>query len=68
MKVDYSKYAKFLIIYLYGVFILNIVSIFYMDRANNSFGILGDNGLANIYSTFFCNPHSASTISKLGIL
>ena len=28
--------AKFLIVYLYGVFILNLISIFYMDRANNS--------------------------------
>jgi len=27
--------AKFLIVYLYGVFILNVVSVFYMDRANN---------------------------------
>lgn len=28
--------AKLFIVYLYGVFILNIVSIFYMNRANNS--------------------------------
>jgi len=28
--------AKFLIVYLYGVFILNVVSIFYMNRANNN--------------------------------
>ena len=35
-KADYSRYIKFFIIYFYGVFTLNIVSIFYMDRANNS--------------------------------
>ena len=36
MKIDYSRYIKFFIVYFYGIFILNIVSIFYMDRANNS--------------------------------
>ena len=28
--------AKYVLIYAYGVFMLNIISIFYMDRANNS--------------------------------
>ncbi len=28
-------YLKFLIVYLFGVFIFNVVSIFYLDRANN---------------------------------
>lgn len=36
MKFSRMTIAKSLIVYLYGVFILNIVSIFYMDRANNA--------------------------------
>lgn len=36
MKIDNLLSAKYLIVYLYGVFILNVISIFYMDRANNS--------------------------------
>jgi len=36
MKIDNLINAKFFIVYLYGVFILNIISIFYMDRASNS--------------------------------
>ena len=34
IKVLFS--AKFLIVYLYAVFFLNVMSIFYMDRATNT--------------------------------
>ena len=40
MKIKNLLSAKYLIVYLYGVFILNVISIFYMDRANN---LLNDN-------------------------
>lgn len=36
MKINIFYISKFIIVYLYGVLILNIVSIFYMGRANNS--------------------------------
>ena len=36
MKIENLLSAKYLIAYLYGVFVLNVISIFYMDRANNS--------------------------------
>jgi len=36
MKINNIFSAKFFVVYIYGVFILNVVSIFYMDRANNN--------------------------------
>jgi hypothetical protein len=35
MKLAESKVPKLLIIYLYGVFVLNVIDIFYLNRANS---------------------------------
>jgi hypothetical protein len=42
MKLAESKIPKRLIIYLYGVFLLNIIDIFYLNRTNSaySFGFI----------------------------
>jgi hypothetical protein len=36
MKLAESKIIKLLIIYLYGVFVLNVIDIFYLNRANST--------------------------------
>lgn len=36
MKLAESKIPKLLIIYLYGVFVLNVIDIFYLNRANST--------------------------------
>ena len=36
MKLAESKIPKLLIIYLYGVFVLNVIDLFYLNRANST--------------------------------
>ena len=49
-------YLKFLIVYIFGVFILNVVSIFYLDRANNSINDQIEFWITLIAPTFVALP------------
>lgn len=35
MNIDKLSASKFIVVFLYSAFCLNLISIFYMDRANN---------------------------------
>ena len=65
IKVLFS--TKFLIVYLYAVFVLNIMSIFYMDRATNTLDNQSEfiaTLLAPLFLTFFFSPDAEPLSDK----